>query len=65
VIAAGHDAGEVDGADFKVFGDRDRVLDDGGGEDSGDDDVFVVLKNVARVGLVVRGADRVGQLGGR
>ena len=65
VIAAGHDAGEVDGADFKVFGDRDGVLDDGRGEDSGNDDVFVVLENVARVGFVVGGADGVGELGGR
>ena len=65
VIAAGHDAGEVDGADFEIFGNRDGLLGDGRGEDSGDDDVLVGLENVGGVGLVVHGADGVGQLGGR
>src|ERR1700686_2323580 len=32
VIAAGHDAREVNGADFEVFGDRNGVLDDGSRE---------------------------------
>src|ERR1700737_3106151 len=30
VVAGGHDAGQVDGADFKVFGDRNRLFDDRG-----------------------------------
>ena len=65
VIAAGHDAGEVDGADFEVFGNDDGLLGDGRGEDSGDDDVLVGLEDVAGVGLVVHGADGGGQFGGR
>src|SRR6266851_1370190 len=41
VIAGGHDAGQVDGTDFEVFGDGDGLLDDGRGENSGDDYIFV------------------------
>src|SRR5260370_17511455 len=37
VIAGGHDAGQVDGAGFEVFGDGDGLLDDGRGGNSGDD----------------------------
>ena len=65
VVAGGHDAGQVDGADFKVFGDGDRLLGDGRREDSGDDDVFVGFQNVGRVRFMVGGADGVGEFGGR
>ena len=60
VIAGGHDAGEIDGADFEIFGDGDGVLDDGCGEDSGDGDLFAGLENVAGA-IAVGGADGVGQ----
>ena len=43
VIAGGHDAGEVDGADFKIFGYGDSFFDDGCGEDSGDGDLLAGL----------------------
>src|SRR5579864_5559574 len=63
VVAAGHDAGEVDGAHFEVFGDGDGLLDDRGGEDSGDDDVLVGFQNVGgTVGVGV--ANGIGQFGG-
>ena len=64
VIAGGHDAGQVDGADFEILGDGDRFLGDGRGENSGNDDVFVGLEDVGRVGFVVHGANGVGQFGG-
>jgi hypothetical protein len=60
VIAGGHDAGQVDGADFEVFGNGDGFFGDGRGEDSGDDDWFVGFENVRRVGFMVYGADGVG-----
>src|SRR6266853_4170807 len=46
VIAGGHDAGQVDGADFEVFGDGDGLLDDGRGENSGNDYVFVGFEDI-------------------
>ena len=46
MVAAGHDAGQVDGADFEVFSDGDRLLGDGRGEDARDDDVFVGFQDV-------------------
>jgi len=64
-VAGGHDSGEIDGADFEIFGDRDGLLGDGGGQDAGDDDVFVALQYVARVRLMICGADGVSQFGGR
>ena len=60
VVAGGHDAGQVDGADFEIFGNGDGLLGDGRGEDSGDDDVFVGFENVGGVGFVVAVADGVG-----
>ncbi len=60
VIAGGHDAGQVDGADFEVFGDGNGFFGDGRGEDSGDDYVLVGLQDVVGVGFVVHGADGVG-----
>src|SRR5216684_1267697 len=64
VVAGGHDAGEVDGADFEVFGYGDGLFDDGGREDSGDDDVFVGFEDVG--GTVSVGvADGFSQFGGR
>src|SRR6266567_291007 len=57
VIAGGHDAGQVDGADFEVFGDGNGLLGDGRGEDSGDDDILVGFEDVGGVGFLVGGAD--------
>src|SRR5580692_4670771 len=61
VVAGGHHAGEVDGADFKIFGDANRLLGDGRGEDSGDGDLFAVFQDVARA-VAIYMADRFGQL---
>src|SRR5436305_322590 len=61
VIAGGHHAGEIHGADFEVFGDGDGLGSDRGSEDPGNDNVLVGLQNVARVRLVIGRADRVGQ----
>ena len=47
VIAGGHDAGEVDGADFEIFGNGNGFFGDGRGQDSGDDDLFVGFEDVA------------------
>src|ERR1700752_2882571 len=63
VLAARHESCEVNGADLKIFGDRDCLFGDRPGENARNDNVFVRLKNVARVGLVVHGADGVGQFG--
>src|SRR6266851_6069207 len=52
VVAGGHDAGQVNGADFKIFGYRDRLFDDGGGENSGDYEVFVGFQDVAGAAAV-------------
>ncbi len=60
VVAARHHPGQVDGADFKVFGNSDGLLGDRGGQDSGDDDVFVGFQEVGGVGLVIHGADGAG-----
>src|SRR5208282_5123248 len=65
MIAGGHDAGQVDGADFELFGYRDGFFGDGRGEDSGDYELFVGFQDVGAVGLVIDGADGVGQLGRR
>ena len=43
VVAGGHDAGEVDGADFKIFGDGNGFFDDGRGKNSGDGDLLAGL----------------------
>ena len=63
VIAGGHQTGQINGADFKIFGDRNRLLGDGRGENSGDGDLLPGLEKVG-VGFSVRGADRLGQFGG-
>src|SRR5579871_834951 len=65
VVAGGHHTGEVDGADFKIFGDGDRLRGDRGSEDPGDDDVLVRLQDVRVLRLVVDRADGVGKFGGR
>src|SRR5690348_5746928 len=62
VIAAGHESGEVDSADFEIFRDGDRLLGDRSGNDARDDDLFVVLENVRAIQLVIDGTDRLGQL---
>jgi len=63
VVAGGHDAGQVDGADFEIFGNGDGLLGDGSGEDSGDDDIFVGFENVGGA-IVVAVADGVGEFRG-
>src|ERR1700733_13887029 len=60
VIAGGHDAGQVDGADFEIFRNGNRLLGNGGRENPGDDDIFVAVQDVGGIRLVVHGADRVG-----
>src|SRR5215472_6297241 len=60
VLAASHESGEVDGADFEILRDGNRFLGDRSGEDSGNDDVFVRFQEVNRVGLVINLADRFG-----
>src|SRR5215471_4301437 len=65
VVAARHESREIDRADFEILGDRDGLLGDWSGDDAGDDDLLVVLENVRAVRLVIDGADRFGQLGGR
>ncbi len=62
MIARCHDAGQVDGADFEVFGDWDRLLCDWSGEDAGDDDVFVGFQDVGGA-VAINVADGVGQFG--
>ena len=47
VIAGRHDAGEVDGADFKILGDGNGFFDDGRGENSGDGDLLAGFQDVA------------------
>src|SRR3984893_16497253 len=67
VIAGGHDASQVDGADFEVLGDGDGLLDDGRGENSGNDYVFVGFKDIGftvPVRFPVALADGLGELGG-
>ena len=59
VIASGHDAGQVDGADLEIPGNDDGFLGDGRGEDAGDDDILVGLQDVGGVGLLVP-ADGIG-----
>src|SRR5208283_2265833 len=46
VIAGGHDAGQVDGADFKVFGDGNSFLHDGLRKNSGDGDLLARFQDV-------------------
>src|SRR3984957_20361632 len=65
VVAGGHDAGQVDGADFEVSGHGDGLLGDRAGEDSGDDDFFFGFEDVGGVRLMVHGADGVREFGGR
>ena len=48
VVAGGHDAGQVDGADFEVFGDWDRLLGDGGGRIPGMTMLLVGFQDVGR-----------------
>src|SRR5271169_1105025 len=48
VVAGRHDAGQVDGADFKIFGNGNGFLDDRGGKNSGDRDRLAVFQDIAR-----------------
>src|SRR4029077_950656 len=67
VIAACHDAGQVDGADFEVVGNGDGLLDDGRGENAGDDYVFVGFEDIGftvPVRFPVDLADGFGELRG-
>src|ERR1700693_1460748 len=65
VIAGGHDAGEVDGAHFKIFGDGNCFLDDRRGKNSGDSELLAGFEDAAgeiAVVFSVRAADGFGQL---
>src|ERR1700680_830429 len=67
VIAGGHDAGQVHGAAFEVFSHGDGLLDDGRGENSGDDYVFVGFEDIGfmvSVRFPVDLADGFGELRG-
>src|ERR1700733_10309412 len=64
VIAGGHDAGQVDGADFEISRNGNSLFGDRSGEDSGDDDIFVGLEEVGGA-VAVTVADSVGEFGGR
>src|ERR1700683_5300231 len=46
VVAGGHDSGEIDGADFEVFGNWDGLFLDRCGEDSWDGDLLAGFQNV-------------------
>ena len=66
VVAGGHDTGEVDGADFKILGDRNRFFDNGCGKNSGDGDLLACFEDVAgAVAIVfsVGAADGFGEFG--
>src|SRR5580698_9253564 len=63
MIAGGHDAGEVDGADFKIPGNGNGFFDDGRGQDSGDGDLLAIFQDVAEA-VAVYLADGFGQLRG-
>src|SRR5580700_5107014 len=64
VIAGCHDAGQVDGTDFKIFGNGNCLFDDGRGQDSGDRDLLAVLQDVAGT-VAIYLADGFSQLGRR
>src|SRR5271169_36081 len=61
VVTGRHDAGQVDGADFKIFGHRNGFLDDGRGENSGDRDLLAIFQDV-RGAVSINVADGFGQL---
>src|SRR5271167_4137484 len=63
VIAGRHDAGQVDGADFKILGNGNGFLDDGGGKNSGDGDLLAVFQDIAGA-VAIYLADGFGQLRG-
>src|SRR5215475_13058549 len=46
VVTSCHDAGQVDGANLEIFGDRDRLLDDGRRQDSWHDQLLPCLQVV-------------------
>ena len=60
VIAGRHDAGQVNGADFKIFVHRNRLLDDGCGKNSRDGNLLARFKNVAGA-IAVTVADGVAE----
>src|SRR5229473_5985380 len=62
VIAGGHDAGEVDRSDFKIFGDGNSFFDDGRGKNSGDRDLLAVFQYVGGA-LAVDVANSFGEFG--
>src|ERR1700733_11019825 len=53
VVAGGHDTSEVDGADFKVFGDRNRFFDNGRGKNSWDGNLLARFEDVAGAVAIV------------
>ncbi len=63
VVAGGDDAGEVDGADFKILGNGNGFFDDGRGQDSGDRDLLAGLEDVAGM-AAVDAVDSFSEFGG-
>src|SRR5690242_6306075 len=50
VIACRHDSGQVDGAHLEILGNGDGLFSDGCGKDPRNNDGFVRLEDVGRVG---------------
>src|ERR1700682_1901437 len=63
VVAGGHDSGEIHGPHFKVTVDRNRLLDDWRGQQSGNDHRLARLQEGA-VEILVDLVDGLAQLGG-
>src|SRR5208283_2651944 len=61
VVAGRHDAGEIDGADLKIFWHRDCLLGDGRGKNSRDSNPLAGFQYVAGV-TSIDFADSVGEL---
>src|ERR1700678_1781217 len=64
VVAGRHDSGQVDGADFKVFGYGNGFLDDGSRQDSGDGELLTGFQDVAGAVLSVGVANGIGKFRG-
>src|SRR5580692_4961495 len=64
VVAGGHDAGEVDGADFKIFGDGNGFFHDGRGKNPRDGDLVAGSYYVVGA-IAVDFADGFGEFGRR
>ena len=61
VIATCHDAGQVDGSNFKIFADRDRLLDDRCGQNPRNHDIFAGFQYVV-LAVAIGATDGFGKL---